>query len=83
MFMVKYDVQSLDRELAALERDARDHREAIHVLHAEWSYLNRPQWLTLLAKRHLTLEPVGPDQLVARDAGGSDLVLAGRRGAAP
>jgi cell division protein FtsL len=67
LFLVKYEVKSLDDELAALQQDALAQQEAIHVLRAEWSYLNRPERLAELAERHLDLEPVGPGQLVAFD----------------
>lgn len=67
LFLVKYEVKSLDDELAVLQQDALAQQEAIHVLRAEWSYLNRPERLADLAERHLDLEPVGPGQLVAFD----------------
>ena len=67
LFLVSYRVQRLDKELAALDRQALAHQEAIHVLHAEWSYLNRPDRLADLSKRHLALEPVSVRHMITAD----------------
>ncbi len=63
MFMVKYEVRDLDEGLADLDRQIVADREAVHVLRAEWSYLNRPERLADLADRHLELQPVDPSQI--------------------
>ena len=39
----------------------------VHVLKADWSYLNRPERLALLARRHLDLRPVVSPQIVSLD----------------
>ena len=63
LFMVSYQVQDLEDQLDALNRDiARDNR-AVHVLQAEWAHLNDPQRLRLLAERYLGLEPIATRQL--------------------
>ena len=64
LFLVKYKVQDLDEQLADLEAEKRATQEAIHVLEAEWTYLNRPERLEGLAKKHLELAPASPAQLV-------------------
>ena len=38
----KYDVQALERELTQLDAKILRHQEAIHVLKAEWAFLNEP-----------------------------------------
>lgn len=65
LFLITYQVQSVEKETAALNREAIAEEEAIHVLKAEWSYLNRPERLATLAERHLGLQSVGPAQLIA------------------
>ena len=37
--------------------------EAIQLLEAEWTYLNRPDRLARLAKRYLPLKPPAPDAM--------------------
>lgn len=68
LFELKYEVQRLEEELAALDRDLLTSQETIHVLRAEWSYLNRPDRLKDLAARHLDLEPLTGEQIATLDA---------------
>ncbi|MDE0060724.1 MAG: cell division protein FtsL [Defluviicoccus sp.] len=49
------EVRDLEDRLAAIHRDIAREQEALHVLRAEWSYLNRPDRLEALARRHLGL----------------------------
>jgi cell division protein FtsL len=63
LLLVSYQVQRLENELDALERAAMAQQEEIHVLNAEWSFLNRPERLARLAARHLELAPVTPRQM--------------------
>lgn len=63
LFHISFEVSELDDRLAHLNRDIRSDREAIHVLRAEWSFLNQPERLEELARRHLDLMPVVGNQL--------------------
>lgn len=63
LFMLKYEVQGLEDELARLNREIRSDRAAVHVLQAEWSYMNDPARLRDLASRHLGMAPLAPDQV--------------------
>ena len=65
LLLVSYQVKGLENELAALERAAITQQEEIHVLNAEWSFLNRPERLARLAERHLELTPVVPRQMIS------------------
>ena len=71
LFQIKHAVQGLEEEYAGLNRDILASRQQIHVLEAEWSYLNRPERLTGLAERHLDLEPMTPMQIGGLDAASS------------
>ncbi len=63
MFILKHEVQALEDELFRLNRAILAEQQAIHVLRAEWSYVNQPQRIEELARRHLELKPVRPEQL--------------------
>jgi hypothetical protein len=63
LFVVKYEVKALEEEFARLNRGIQRNREAIHVLRAEWSYLNRPDQLAEMALRHLDLHPLLAPQM--------------------
>src|SRR3546814_10303608 len=63
LFMVKYEAQRRVEQLAALHRQILSSQEAIHVLEAEWSYLNRPDRLEALVHRHLDLVPMDNRQI--------------------
>src|SRR5215475_9351611 len=77
----KYGVQALERELTQLDAEILRHQEAIHVLKAEWAYLNEPARLENLSRRYLDLSPVRGNQIVdlaqlpGRGAGGAEPVL--------
>ncbi|MEQ8398261.1 hypothetical protein [Thalassobaculum sp.] len=58
LFLVKHEVQRREEQLAQLHRQILSSQEAIHVLEAEWSYLNRPDRLEALVRRHLDLVPL-------------------------
>lgn len=65
LFMLSYEVQDLRAELRDVrERIALD-RERLHVLKAEWSYLNQPKRLRELAQDKLGLMPVTPVQMMS------------------
>ncbi|MDP6474881.1 MAG: hypothetical protein QF449_07675 [Alphaproteobacteria bacterium] len=65
LLLISYQVQRLENELDRLERAAIAQQEEIHVLNAEWSFLNRPERLARLAERHLQLAPVAPRQMIS------------------
>ncbi|WP_343562351.1 cell division protein FtsL [Kiloniella sp. b19] len=62
LFQVKQEVQELERQLATLNTGIEKDEEAIRVLEAEWSYLNRPDRLQQLSEKYLRLEPLGAER---------------------
>jgi cell division protein FtsL len=62
LYQLKHEVIALEKELARLNREIVREQEAIHVLRAEWSHVNRPERLQALAQRHLDLQPMTPRQ---------------------
>ncbi len=63
LFQVKYNVQSKERELREVRRQVEANYNAVHVLEAEWSYLNDPLRLADLTRRHTVLVPTTPGQI--------------------
>ena len=63
LYHLKHEVQALEDKLFRINRAILAEQEAIHVLHAEWSYMNQPARLQALAARHLDLQPTKPSQL--------------------
>jgi len=63
LYYLKQEVQGVERRLAAVRLDIARDRQAIHVLRAEWTYLNRPSRLARLSGRHLKLQRVAPEQI--------------------
>jgi cell division protein FtsL len=67
IYQVKYESRALDEEIATVSKGVESERDAIAVLRAEWSLLNRPERIERLAEKHLKLAPVQPRQLVTLD----------------
>ena len=60
----KYEARALDEDIGGLRKDIEKERDAVAVLRAEWSLLNRPERIERLAEKHLKLKPARPQQLV-------------------
>jgi len=67
LFTLKYDVSESEEWLATLRLETNAHNQEIHVLKAEWAYLNRPDRLDELGGRLLVLEPPLATQTIAID----------------
>ena len=63
LYHLKHEVKALEDELFRLNRQILAEQQAIHVLRAEWSYINQPQRLQSLSQRHLDLQPTRPAQI--------------------
>jgi hypothetical protein len=64
LFVMKYQVQALEDRLARINAEIVADQEAVHVLKAEWSYLNRPARLDDLGRRLLKLEPITAARII-------------------
>ncbi len=56
VFYIERRVENLRQDLIYLNSSILENKERIHVLKAEWSYLNQPMRLEQLASAHLPLE---------------------------
>ena len=63
LFHMKYEVQRLEEELQKVHYQILREQEAVRVLRAEWSFLNRPDRIADLARRHLQLSPLSTSQM--------------------
>jgi cell division protein FtsL len=68
IYQVKYEARSLDERIITLNKEIEAERDALAVLRAEWSLLNRPERIERLAKKYLKLAPPAPQQLVTVDS---------------
>ena len=66
-YQVKYEARGLDEEILSLNKKIEDERDAIALLRAEWSLLNRPERIERLAEKHLKLGGTQPQQLLTLD----------------
>ena len=64
LYQLEHHTRSLERRIAAADRDVESEYEMIGLLKAEWSLLTRPQRLERLARQHLDMGPVLPDQII-------------------
>jgi hypothetical protein len=67
LFVVKYEVKDLEHRLAGLNSEIHRNQETIHILRAEWSYLNDPVRLRTLSEKHLGMKPITPTQVATLD----------------
>ena len=64
IYQIKHETHERDQRVAALRLDIRKERDAIAILRAEWSHLNRPKRIERLARRHLGLQPMQTRQMI-------------------
>ncbi len=68
LFLLKYQVQAEERHLHEVRKDIVGTEQSIHVLKAEWSYLNDPLRLREQAERHLAMHPMRANQMISIEA---------------
>lgn len=63
LFQVKYKVYNLKRDLQSINRQLAADKDAIRVLKAEWSYLNKPERIETLAAKYLKVSNITVSQV--------------------
>lgn len=64
LYRVKYEAGEQARELAQLNGEIAREKDALALLKAEWSHLNRPARLQELADKYLELEAAAVEHIV-------------------
>lgn len=65
VYRIKMESTSRTERVLRLHAEAREQRDAIAALRAEWAQLDAPMRLQGLAERHLKLKPIGATQFDA------------------
>lgn len=65
LYLVKYGVQDVTQKVGETQAELKKERDSLHLLGAEWAYLNRPERLKQLSSRYLELQPVTSAQFVS------------------
>jgi cell division protein FtsL len=68
LYDIKYSVHSAQKETAALEKQLVAERQRLQMVQLEWAMLTRPERISALAKKYLTLTPLKTDQVMLEDA---------------
>jgi cell division protein FtsL len=63
LYTLEHNTRALERKIAKVESETESEYEMIGLLDAEWSLLTRPQRLERLARHHLNMGPLLPDQI--------------------
>lgn len=64
MYSLEHSARKNEREISRLKAEIGEERETIRLLRAEWSYLTKPPRLERLAREHLKLRPIEPQQRI-------------------
>ncbi len=65
LYKVKHGVSDLEKDLRLVCAQIEHAKESIHLLRAEWVYLNNPHRLEELNKKYLKLKPVETIQMAS------------------
>lgn len=68
LYRVKYEVQSVKAQIVETSKEMAQEKEAMHVVSAEWAYLNRPERLQSLADKYLMGKSLTVDQVAEVEA---------------
>lgn len=68
MFVIKNKVITLENELEQINMRIKEDQKALHVLKAEWTYLNDPARIRLLSSRHARMKPLRAEQIISFSA---------------
>ncbi len=68
MFAIKNHVINLEGELSRINTQIKSDQRALHVLNAEWTYLNDPSRIRDLSVRHAGMKPIRAERIISFSA---------------
>lgn len=68
LYYVKHQVIGVEKEIKMLRQKSFEAKESIHILKAEWGFLNDPKRLQELNDRYVHLHPVKTHQIASLDS---------------
>ncbi|MEQ8287028.1 hypothetical protein [Thalassospira sp.] len=66
-YWVSHEVERLEKRYAEIQTNILAEQESIHVLQAEWSYLNNPERIERLSQEYLSLDQIKVLQMASID----------------
>lgn len=66
-YWVSHEVERLEKRYAEIQSEILSEQESIHVLEAEWSYLNNPRRIERLSQEYLSLAQIDILQMASID----------------
>lgn len=67
LYHIRYGAEAEVRAIRKADRAIAAEQMTRQILQAEWTSLNDPARLEILARRHLKLDPVAPSQILTRE----------------
>ncbi|MEI8320872.1 MAG: hypothetical protein WCG05_02525 [Alphaproteobacteria bacterium] len=68
LYYVKHQVTNLEKEIRITHRKSQSAQDSIHVLKAEWGFLNSPKRLQELNEQHIHLKPAKTYQIASLES---------------
>jgi hypothetical protein len=65
IYQIKHRVLDLEKTMHQLNREIINTNEGLHILKAEWGYLNQPRRLQALNNKYLQLRAIGHTQVAS------------------
>jgi cell division protein FtsL len=69
IYDIKYSVKNARKITAEMEAELLHERQRVHMLEVEWTMLSRPERIAALAKKHLNLVGINPEQVMDETQG--------------